>query len=160
MASKFSKQPFVHLRVHSAYSLLEGALPIAKLVELAQKHAMPALALSDTNNLFGALEFSEYMAKAGVQPIIGCTLTVEFASAGQGDIANETRPDPRNSGTLALFVPRIQEGYANLLKLSSSAFLDSDAVSAPFVTIDMLSRHCGGLIALTGGGGRYRRPGA
>ncbi|MGD8691679.1 MAG: PHP domain-containing protein, partial [Methyloceanibacter sp.] len=72
------QQPFVHLRVHSAYSLLEGALKIPKLVELAKADAAPALALTDSNNMFGALEFSEAMSGAGIQPIIGCTLNITF----------------------------------------------------------------------------------
>ena len=68
----------MHLKVHSAYSLLEGALPIAKLAKLAAANQFPALGLTDTNNLFGALEFSEKLWRAGVQPIVGCTLDVDF----------------------------------------------------------------------------------
>ena len=70
---------FVHLHVHSSYSLLEGALTIARLAELAKKDRQPALALTDTDNMFGALEFSEKMASAGIQPIIGCALGIDFA---------------------------------------------------------------------------------
>ena len=69
---------FVHLHVHSSFSLREGALTIAKLGKLAVADRMPALAITDTNNLFGALEFSEKMAKEGVQPIIGLHLAVDF----------------------------------------------------------------------------------
>jgi DNA polymerase-3 subunit alpha len=63
---------FVHLRVHSAYSLSEGAIKTKELVKLCQKQSMPAVAVTDTGNLFGALEFSLAAADAGVQPIIGC----------------------------------------------------------------------------------------
>src|ERR1700734_476955 len=70
---------FVHLHVHSSYSLLEGALTIARLAELAKKDRQPALALTDTDNLFGALEFSEKLAGSGIQPIVGCALGVDFA---------------------------------------------------------------------------------
>src|SRR5688572_1974004 len=70
--------PFVHLRVHSAYSLLEGALPLAGIVAHAVKDAAPAIAVTDTNNLFGALEFAQKAAKDGVQPLIGCQLDVDF----------------------------------------------------------------------------------
>jgi len=70
----------VHLRVHSAYSLLEGALTTQRLVEIAKADSALALALTDSNNLFGALEFSEAMAGAGIQPIIGCTLALTFAA--------------------------------------------------------------------------------
>ena len=81
---------FVHLHVHSAYSLLEGALTIAKLAEFAKADHQPALALTDTDNMFGALEFSEKLAGYGIQPIVGCALALDF-----GD---ETR-DPRLAGT-------------------------------------------------------------
>ena len=77
---------FVHLKVHSAYSLLEGALPIPKLAKLAAAHELPALGLTDTNNLFGALEFSDKLAEAGIQPIIGVALNVDFAERKQEPI--------------------------------------------------------------------------
>src|SRR6476659_5151716 len=80
---------FVHLHVHSAYSLLEGALVISKLAEFAKADRQPALALTDTDNMFGALEFSEKLAGYGIQPIIGCALALDF-----GD---EPR-DPRLAG--------------------------------------------------------------
>ncbi|PKQ02048.1 MAG: hypothetical protein CVT73_20310, partial [Alphaproteobacteria bacterium HGW-Alphaproteobacteria-12] len=68
-----SMPQFIHLRLHSAYSLLEGAIRIKDLPKLCKAEGMPALALTDTANLFGALEFSEVMAGAGIQPITGCT---------------------------------------------------------------------------------------
>src|SRR5918992_5990828 len=74
---------FVHLHVHSSYSLLEGALTIARLAELAKADRQPALALTDTDNMFGALEFSEKMAGAGIQPIVGCAVAVDFADQEQ-----------------------------------------------------------------------------
>ena len=77
---------YVHLKVHSAYSLLEGALPISKLAKLAEAQGFPAVALTDTDNLFGALEFSDKLAGAGIQPIIGVSLGLDFgdrASAGR-----------------------------------------------------------------------------
>src|ERR687889_2513856 len=69
---------FVHLHVHSSYSLLEGALKVAQLAKLAAADKQPALALTDTNNLFGALEFSEKLAGSGIQPIAGVQLSVCF----------------------------------------------------------------------------------
>ncbi len=74
---------FVHLHVHSSFSLREGALSIARLAKLALADSMPALAITDTNSLFGALEFSEKLAKEGVQPIIGIQLTVDFGDGAQ-----------------------------------------------------------------------------
>src|SRR4029450_2123253 len=70
---------FVHLHMHSSYSLLEGALTIASLCELAKADPQPALALTDPDNMFGALEFSDKMAAAGIQPIVGCALAIDFA---------------------------------------------------------------------------------
>ena len=74
---------FVHLHVHSSYSLLEGALTIARLAELAKKDRQPALALTDTDNMFGALEFSEKLAGYGIQPIVGCALGGRFRRPGR-----------------------------------------------------------------------------
>ena len=83
---------FIHLHLHSAYSLLEGALPVKGLAKLAAADSQPALAITDRNNLFGALEFSEALAAAGIQPIIGCALNVAFPAA-----ADETsRPGARH----------------------------------------------------------------
>ena len=102
-------KPFVHLRVHSAYSLLEGALTVAKLAELARADHMPALALTDSNNLFGALEFSEGLAETGVQPIIGCTLSLTFGT-GEGDPVGQAR-GPRADGRLALLAKDEQSAW-------------------------------------------------
>ncbi len=77
---------FVHLHVHSAYSLLKGSIKIAKLGELAKADRQPALALTDTDNMFGALEFSDKMAGYGIQPIVGCAVAVDF-----GDVDPNTR---------------------------------------------------------------------
>src|SRR5256885_17211153 len=79
-----SSAGFVHLHVHSAYSLLKGSIKIAKLGELAKADRQPALALTDTDNMFGALEFSDKMAAAGIQPIIGCALAVDFGDQDAG----------------------------------------------------------------------------
>ena len=72
---------FIHLHVHTAFSLREGALALGKLIDLAVRDGQPALAVTDTNNLFAALEFSEKAAKAGVQPIPGVQLCVDFGDA-------------------------------------------------------------------------------
>src|SRR6202049_2196855 len=93
---------FVHLHVHSAYSLLEGALPIARLAALAKADRQPALALTDTNNMFGALEFSDKLAGAGIQPIIGCALSLDC-----GDQDSQMRPSGGGLGAGAQFLPRL-----------------------------------------------------
>ncbi len=142
-------KPFVHLRVHSAYSLLEGALTIPKLVELAKADAAPALALTDSNNLFGALEFSEAVSGAGIQPIIGCTLNLTFDKPGKKGGA----PEPVNQtpdGRIALLA-KDEAGYGNLMELSSRAYFTAAETGDAFVTIDELAEHSQGLIALSGG---------
>src|SRR3954465_13178922 len=109
---------FVHLHVHSSYSLLEGALTIARLAELAKADRQPALALTDTDNMFGALEFSDKLAGAGIQPIVGCALGVDLG--GQ-----ETRHPVQGMKLprLVLLAAR-EDGYRNLMRLTSQAFLD------------------------------------
>src|ERR1044071_3119141 len=84
---------FVHLHVHSSYSLLEGALPIARLAELAKGDRQPALALTDTDNMFGALEFSEKLSGYGIQPIIGCALAVDFGDTDHGSRNSNAQPE-------------------------------------------------------------------
>ena len=82
MAPRPAALSYVHLKVHSAYSLLEGALQIPKIAKLAIAHGMPAVGLTDTNNMFGALEFSDKLAEAGLQPIVGCTLQIDLRESG------------------------------------------------------------------------------
>ncbi|MGD9026495.1 MAG: DNA polymerase III subunit alpha [Methyloceanibacter sp.] len=142
------QQPFVHLRVHSAYSLLEGALKIPKLVELAKADAAPALALTDSNNMFGALEFSEAMSGAGIQPIIGCTLNITFEKPGKPGTADPQSPTP--DGSIALLA-KDEAGYRNLMELTSRAYVVAAEVGQAFVTVDELEAHSKGLIALSGG---------
>ena len=142
--------PFVHLHVHSSYSLLEGALSIARLAELAKADRQPALALTDTDNMFGALEFSEKMAGAGIQPIIGCALAVDFADQDTG---------LRQSGNLPQARPRIvllaarEAGYRSLMRLNSRAFLETPPNESPHIKLAWLAKEAHALIALTGGPG-------
>ena len=140
--------PFVHLHTHSSFSLREGALGIGKLAKLAAYDRMPALAITDTNNLFGALEFSEKLAKDGIQPIIGITLSVEF---GDGAALGQ-RFERSGAGRGALVLLAASEaGYANLMQLASRAWLDPVDGESAHVPLALLSRHADGLIALTGG---------
>jgi DNA polymerase-3 subunit alpha len=145
-------QPFVHLRVHSAYSLLEGALTIAKLAQLARDDGTPALALTDSNNLFGALEFSEALAGAGIQPIIGMTLSLTFASERQGaGLSNGAEPNrPRADGRIALLAKDAQ-GYVNLMRLSTDAYFAASETGEVVTALGELATRAEGLIALTGG---------
>src|SRR6185369_1633094 len=128
-------EPIVHLRVHSAYSLLEGALTIQKLAVLARADETPALALTDSNNLFGALEFSEAMAEVGVQPIIGVTLSLTFATESQTTLGAEQR-GPSIEGRIALLA-KDANGYANLMRLSSDAYFAAADTGEPEGVIDL-----------------------
>src|SRR5579883_526286 len=137
---------FVHLHVHSSYSLLEGALTIARLAELAKKDRQPALALTDTDNMFGALEFSEKMASVGIQPIIGCALAVDF-----GDQDNRAMAIGEGWPRLVLLAAR-EQGYRSLMRLCSRAHLDTAPSERPHVKLAWLAGETDGLIVLSGGG--------
>jgi len=138
---------FVHLHVHSAYSLLEGALPIGRLADLAKSDKQPALALTDTDNMFGALEFSEKMAPSGVQPIVGCSLALDF-----GDEERDPRqPGRARPSSRIVLLAATEEGYGSLIRLNSRAFLETQTQEGPHLKLDWLDGATGGLIALTGG---------
>ena len=139
---------FVHLHVHSAYSLREGALGIETLAKLAKADAMPALAITDANNLFGALEFSEKLTKSGIQPIIGAQITVDFADAPSG--GSSRLADERFQRAPIVLLAKDERGYLALMRLASSVWLDPKDGDEPHVKFDALS-DCEGLIALTGG---------
>ncbi|MSO92158.1 MAG: DNA polymerase III subunit alpha [Rhodospirillales bacterium] len=146
--------PFVHLRVHSAYSLLEGAIRIPELVKLCRDLGMPAVAIADTDNLFGALEFSDYAASAGVQPIVGCQLSLVRAT-GHGHRLSEKAMNGASLRATAsdpiVLLAQSETGYRNLLKLLSFAYTAAEGTGEPRVTEMELAGHAGGLIALTGG---------
>jgi DNA polymerase-3 subunit alpha len=141
---------FIHLHLHSSFSLLEGALPIARLVELAKGDRQPALALTDTGNLFGALEFSEKMAAAGIQPIVGCALAVDFGDDPPARNGSGVHKPP-TLGRLVLLAAS-EAGYRNLMALVSRSFLGVAESEASHVKIEWLAERAEGLIALTGGG--------
>ena len=144
MPRQLKEVGFVHLHVHSSYSLLEGALKVGSLVKAAVADRQPALALTDTNNLFGALEFSEKAAGEGVQPIAGVQLSVAFEAADP-----HQRTAPTSHGVVLL--AQDETGYANLLRLASRAYFDTALGEAPRVEASALAEAGAGLIALTGG---------
>jgi DNA polymerase-3 subunit alpha len=130
---------FVHLRCHSAYSLSEGAIKADKIPALARDAGMPAVAIADTGNLFGALEFSQACVYKGVQPIIGCQIMLSRED-------NLRLPaDP------LVLLAQDAEGFANLQRLSSAGFLETEPGAKPQVTLARLCDHAPGLLLLTGG---------
>jgi DNA polymerase-3 subunit alpha len=138
---------FVHLRTHTAYSLREGALTIVRLVKLALADRMPALAITDSNNLFGALEFSEKLAKEGVQPIVGMATTLDFGDGAS--FGGRFREAEAGRGTVVLLA-QSETGYENLMRIGSRLHLDPTPPDAPHLRFDRLGA-TDGLIALTGG---------
>lgn len=139
---------FVHLRVHSAYSLLEGALPLGKVLKLAEADGQPAIAITDTGNLFGALEFSEKAAEKGLQPIVGCELAVDFAD----EPADRRRTGPVTHGLPSIvLIAATAEGFDNLTILVSRSFMETEPGARPHLPIDRLADRTAGIIALTGG---------
>ncbi|MBI5940715.1 MAG: DNA polymerase III subunit alpha [Caulobacterales bacterium] len=134
---------FVHLRVRSAYSLLEGAIKADVVGRMAADAGMPAVAVTDRANLFGALEFSVTAKEAGVQPLIGCALPV--TGIGEGQTHRWAR-----TPTIVL-IAQNETGYLKLSALSSMAYLDGDGVAEPCVPWAKVVEHSDGLILLSGG---------
>jgi len=141
---------FVHLRVHSAYSLLEGALPLKKILSKAVADNQPAIAIADTNNLFVALEFAQKAIGEGLQPIIGCQVSI--------DMEDQTE-ERRNHHQLAklpaiVLLASTADGYERLVDLISRAYLGGESHQAVHLRASWLEEAgTEGLIALTGARG-------
>ncbi|MFK8034593.1 MAG: DNA polymerase III subunit alpha [Hyphomicrobiales bacterium] len=142
---------FVHLRVHSAYSLLEGAIQVGQLLELTKSNNMPALGIADTGNLFGALEFSDKAQSKGIQPIVGCAFTIDFKDVAIDPRARDGRGSAgSNYGSLVL-IAKNELGFLNLSKLVSRSFLDAGDAMRAHMDLDALGALHEGLICLSGG---------
>ncbi len=123
---------FIHLHTHSAYSLAEGAIKVKDLVDLCIKENMPAVAVTDTNNLFGAMEFAIEASKAGIQPILGCQVSIN-----------------KDGNQLVLLVQN-RVGYKNLCKIISNAYMQEDNNNEIISSFDIIEKHNDGLICLSG----------
>nr|WP_319947124.1 DNA polymerase III subunit alpha [uncultured Shimia sp.] len=135
---------FIHLRVHTEYSLLEGAVRVKKLAGMCQEAGMPAVAMTDSNNMFAALEFSVTASGAGIQPIVGCQVDLAMPQADQSGRSLPPVPAP-----IVLLAQR-EEGYENLMKLNSCLYVDKGG-QLPQVTLGELEKYSAGIICLTGG---------
>lgn len=124
---------FIHLHVHSAYSLAEGAISVKSLVKKCAEMKMPAVAITDSGNVFGAMEFSLECAKYGIQPIIGTRILL----------------GPEEYHLILLVQSEL--GYRNLSEILTRYYLESDGSARPFVPWDTLAKYSAGLICLTGG---------
>ena len=150
---------FIHLRTHSAYSLSAGAIKIKELVQLCRAEAMPAVAITDSGNLFGALEFAIACAESGIQPIIGIEIALAPPAASGSrpgsNNGNGTGQRLANGADPARIVLLVQSevGYRNLMGLTSRAYLDGEAGAEPALTLADLAAANEGLICLAGGAG-------
>lgn len=134
---------FIHLRVHSAYSLLEGAIPVDKLAKATAAQKIPAVAITDSGNIFGAMSFAKEALKCGVQPIFGTQLLVKMPP-------RDDRPHKEEFGQVVLLVQN-QTGYLNLLSHFHSYYMGADKQPTPHLSFDELLTKTDGLLALTGG---------
>ncbi len=136
---------FIHLRVHSAYSLAQGALKIEQIIDFCQKQAMPAVAITDNDNCFGMREFSLKAQNAGVQPIMGAALTVGL-----------NKPDENFIQKHSLLLPMVvlvqnEQGWLSLCHLLKLAYMDTPNDEQPHISMDDILAHNEGLILLSGG---------
>ncbi|MCL6706660.1 DNA polymerase III subunit alpha [Pseudomonas sp. R2.Fl] len=137
---------FVHLRVHSAYSLLEGALPLKKILSKATADGQPAIAITDTNNLFVALEFSQKAKDEGLQPIIGCQLSIDME-----DVEDDKRGAALQKFPAVVLLAATAAGYERLVDIVSRAYLGGEGTHAVHMKFSWLEEFgTDGLIALTG----------
>ena len=125
---------FVHLKIHTQYSICEGALRTADLAKYCKNNKVKAVGLCDSNNLCGALEFSESIAKSKTQPIIGTQININYKG---------------HFGKLPLFAKSL-EGYKNLIKLSSKSYLDIKDSEEAHCKVEDIEKYSKGLILLTG----------
>ena len=132
-----SLQNFVHLHLHSEYSLSDGIIRIEELVERSCEYNFPAVALTDLTNLFGLIKFYRMAREKGIKPIVGCELRLA--------------KEEGNIGAPFVLLVKNKRGYTNLTKLISKAYIEGQDTGDPLVKIDWLSDYSEGLIALSGG---------
>src|SRR5881394_826259 len=138
-----SRDSFVHLHLHTEYSLLDGSIRMKELMKKAAEFKMPAVAMTDHGNLFGAIEFYQEAQRAGVKPIIGCEVYVAPGSH------KDRPPSRRESAYHFTLLAENETGYRNLVKLVTAAHLDGFHY-APRIDKEMLALHSDGLIGLSG----------
>src|SRR5437870_11264473 len=137
------RDSFVHLHLHTEYSLLDGAIRIKELMKKAAELKMPAVAMTDHGNLYGAIEFYQEAQRAGVKPIVGCEAYIAPRS-------HQDRPKSmRESAYHFTLLARDENGYHNLVKLISTAHLDGFHYR-PRIDKELLAQHSAGLIGLSG----------
>ncbi len=137
---------FIHLRVHTAYSILEGAIKMKDLAKWAANNGAPAIAMTDTNNIFGAMDLADVCVKAGVQPILGCQLLVKAPIREKNAFADE-----KEAFDKVVVLVQNEAGYLSLLQYFKLFYTAEEKVGTPHITFDELLAHSEGLLLLTGG---------
>ena len=140
------KPKFIHLHVHTAYSLLEGAIKMPKLAKWAAENKMPAIAVTDSHNICGAMAMMHEMPPLGVQPILGTQLLVKSPKKEKNSF--DTKDDTFDKVVLLV---QNETGYKHLLKLFTAYYMGADKQGQPHITFEELCAHTDGLICLTGG---------
>src|SRR5476651_1372342 len=138
------RDSFVHLHLHTEYSLLDGAVRMKELMKKAKEFEMPAVAITDHGNLFGAIEFYQEAEKAGIKPIIGCE-----AYMAPGKLSDRQAASARDAAYHFTLLVKDEQGYRNLVKLVSIAHLDG-MYYKPRIDKELLAQHAKGLIGLSG----------
>ncbi len=139
---------FVHLHLHTEYSLLDGAIKIDELLEQASLYKMPALAITDHGNIFGAIEFYRKAKKAGIKPIIGCEVYVAPGSRLDKAKMNIDRNLPEEAAFHLVLLAKDYTGYKNLTNLLSKAYIEGFYYK-PRIDKEILQEHSSGLIGLS-----------
>lgn len=137
---------FIHLRVHTAYSLLEGAIKVEKLAHLTAEAGIPAVAMTDSGNIYGAMALAKACVSEGVQPILGCQLLVKSPCFDTGILQTEK---PTYDKVVVLV--QNETGYRNLLLMFTPYYMGADKQITPHLTFDELLERTEGLLLLTGG---------
>ena len=134
---------FVHLHVHTQYSLLDGACLIEELIKLAHSFKMPALAITDHGNMFGAIDFYLAAKKIGIKPVIGCEVYIAPESRHK-----KTAHSIQDASHHFILLAKDKTGYGNLMKLVSIGYLEG-FYYRPRIDKEALSQYSKGLIGLT-----------
>ena len=128
------EKKFNHLKVHTQYSICEGAIKISDLQSFCKKQKITSVGISDTHNLCGALEFSDLLSKIGTHPIIGTQINIKF----------------KNTTGLLCLIAVNETGYKNIIKLSSISYLLNDTINLPYCDLSSLLEKNEGIIVLSG----------
>src|SRR5580692_5499496 len=139
-----SAESFVHLHLHTEYSMLDGANRIPDVMKKAREFGMPAVAMTDHGNLFGAIEFYQEAEKAGIKPIIGCEMYM-----APGKLTEKQAASARDAAYHFTILAQDERGYRNLVKLVSIAHLDG-MYYKPRIDKEVLAQYAAGLIGLSG----------